>query len=240
MERARKAWNAGDYQSTLLALDEVDQAEPEDEQQDEALILRARTLYQMLRYDDMIAILPLAIATLVTPEAVVTARMMLGMAVGRSGNISEGLGILEEAAHGAEGAGVSRTIRAEIAHARGLMYWLCRDYEQALRFALAAEGFDADVTSVRAMQLRGFVAVSQRNFPEALRIFRSAVERYGACRERYDALIDQTFFKFFAGANPSFSKRARKSPRARSTPNSTVGTGLIGLGIFFACSAPSI
>lgn len=189
------AWSAGDYESALLRLDEADACEPAGEPRDEILILRARALYQMLRYGDMIDVLSPATTTLATFEANVTVRMLLGMALARSGNVSEGLRTLVDATRDAAGAGVSRAIQAELAHARGLTYWMCGDHEQALRFALAAEQADADVTSVRATQLRGFVAVSQRKFPEALRIFRTALDRYGRCRERYDALVEQTAFQ---------------------------------------------
>ncbi len=75
---------------------------------------------------------------------------------------------------------------------RARAHWLCGDYDQALRFALAAEAADADVIGVRAAQLRGFVAVSQQRFPEALDLFRSVFDRYKRCRKRDESLVEQT------------------------------------------------
>ncbi len=75
---------------------------------------------------------------------------------------------------------------------RARAHWLRGDYDEALRFALAAERADADVIGVRAVQLRGFVAVSQQRFPEALDLFRSVFDRYKRCRKRDEALVEQT------------------------------------------------
>lgn len=177
----------------MLRLDEADDdGDSLGDLRDESLLLRARALYRMLRYDDVIAVLAPVVTTFASSDATATARMLLGTALARAGEADEGLRELTEAAEDAEGAGVHRAIQAELAHARALAYWLRGEYHQALRFAAAAERANADVISVRAAQLRGFVAVSQRKFPEALRLFRSALDRYRLCHERDGLLADQT------------------------------------------------
>ena len=195
VRRAREAWAIGDYETTLLSLDEADDHESFGELRDEAILLRARALYRLLRYADLISVLAPVTTTFGSADATATARMLLGTALARSGRLDDALAELESAADAAEAVGVHRAIRAELAHARGLAYWLGGDCDSALRFALAAERARADVISVRAAQLRGFVAVSQQKYPEALSLFRSALDRYRTCRERDDALVEQTLFQ---------------------------------------------
>jgi DNA-binding CsgD family transcriptional regulator/tetratricopeptide (TPR) repeat protein len=192
VRKAREAWIAGDYETTLLRLDEADDCDSLGDLRDESVLLRARALYRMLRYTDVIAVLAPVVTTFASSDATATARMLLGTALARAGDVDEGLRGLTDAAADAEASGVHRAIQAELAHARALAYWLRGEYHQALRFAAAAERADADVISVRAAQLRGFVAVSQRKFPEALRLFRSALARYRLCHERDESLLDQT------------------------------------------------
>ncbi len=191
VRRAREAWLAGDYELTLLNLDEADDGDVFGELRDESLLLRARALYRMLRYRDVIDVLAPVVGTLGVPDATATARMLLGTALARAGSLDEGLRVLAEAADEAETGGAHRAVQAELAHGRALAFWLRGEYEQALRFAAAAERADADVISVRAAQLRGFIAISQQRFPEALRLFRSALDRYKRCRERDESLVEQ-------------------------------------------------
>ncbi|MEA2664410.1 MAG: MalT-like region, partial [Candidatus Eremiobacteraeota bacterium] len=179
----------------MLNLDDSDDSESFGQLRDEAILLRARALYRLVRYGEVIAVLSPIATTFGSPDATATARMLLGTALARSGSLNDALVELEQAADDAETAGVHRAIQAELAHARGLAYWLRGDYDPALRFALAAEKAEADVISVRAVQLRGFIAVSRQKFREALRLFHSALDRYRMCRERDDALVEQTVFQ---------------------------------------------
>jgi DNA-binding CsgD family transcriptional regulator/tetratricopeptide (TPR) repeat protein len=192
VRKAREAWIAGDYETTLLRLDEAGDSDSIGDLRDESLLLRARALYRMLRYADMIEVLGPLVGTFGSADATATARMLLGTALARAGEIERGLEELTQAAADAEASGAHRAIQAELAHARALAHWLQGEYQQALRFAAAAERADADVISVRAAQLRGFIAVSQEKFPEALRLFRSALARYRLCHERDESLVEQT------------------------------------------------
>jgi DNA-binding NarL/FixJ family response regulator len=221
VRRAREAWIAGDYETTLLRLDEADDYDAVGELRDDCILLRARALYRMLRYADVIDELRPVITTFTSPDATATARMLLGTALARSGDGNDGLRELAEAAGDAEASQAHRAVQAELAHARALAYWLRGDYDLALRFAAAAERANVDVISVRAAQLRGFIAVSRQKFPEALRLFRSTLDRYRSCRERDDSLVEQTVLQVASleltlrSASESGSHRSLEARRVR-------------------------
>ncbi len=118
--------------------------------------------------------------------------MLHGVALARAGEPAAGLRELTSASRYAVQVGAHRAVVAEIAHSRALACYLLRDYETALRYARQAEQADADVISVRAMQLRGFVAVARQEYREALDLFRRTLRRYRTCDERDDDLGLQT------------------------------------------------
>ena len=127
-----------------------------------------------------------------------TAHMLVGSSIARSGDIERGLPILEKTAARADAGGVHRAVRAEIAHARALAHWTRRELDTAERLARIAEGAGADSISVRATQLRAFIALAQQRFAEALALFNLAYDAYWRCRER-DADLAEMIVHQIAG-----------------------------------------
>ena len=68
----------------------------------------------------------------------------------------------------------------------------------AERLARIAEGAGADSISVRATQLRAFIALSQQRFGEALALFNLTYDAYWRCRER-DADLAEMIVHQIAG-----------------------------------------
>ncbi len=194
LARAREAWHRADFVVCLAELDAADMPGPGSPLRDEAVLLRARALYRLKRYREVVAGLGPVLARFADVDAACTARMLHAAALARSGD-DQGLVLLAEVAAAADARQAHHAVRAEIAHARALAHWVRRELDETLRFALAAETAQADVISVRAMQLRGFVAVTRRDYRQALAIFRAVLEAYRACRERDADLAEMTVFQ---------------------------------------------
>ncbi len=193
VSRARDLWFRADFLACLKLLDGLEEAGTlEGPLRSEAYLLRARALYRLRRFDDVVSFLGPLLTTFSAIDEACTARMLHATALARSGNVNRGLALLNEVAASAQGLHVHPTIIAEISHSLALVHWLNRELAQVLRYALQAESARADVISVRATQLRGFVALTMRRFPEALALFRDAHAAYRACKERDDDLEQAT------------------------------------------------
>ena len=118
--------------------------------------------------------------------------MLLGSSIARAGDVDRGLAILDATAALAEERGVHRAIRAEIAHACALAHWTRREHDETERLARLAEAAGVDIISVRATQLRGFVALTQQRFAEALALFNMTLDAYWRCRQRDADLAEMT------------------------------------------------
>jgi DNA-binding NarL/FixJ family response regulator len=187
---ARSSWACGDFNGCLARLDAIGSLQPGSGPWVEATLLRARSLYRLKRYDETIALLEPVESMFAPGDESCTARVLLGSAIARAGDVDRGLRMLEAAAAQAESLGVHPAIRAEITHGRALAYWTRRDLDESERFAREAEAAGADIISVRATQLRGFVAVAQRRFTDALALFNATVDAYWRCRERDTDLVE--------------------------------------------------
>lgn len=153
-------------------------------QQREALLLRARALLRQYRAAEVVELLGPVLSTFAGADEICTARMLYAVAVTRSASVERGLALLADLNAAALTAGAHRAIRAEIAYWTAFAHWLGRDYRAALELARVAEAARADVISVRAAALRGYVAAAREHFQDALLLFRSALEQYESCRER--------------------------------------------------------
>ncbi len=146
--------------------------------------MRSRVLLRLYRAAEVVELLGPVLSTFVGADEVCTARMLHSVAVTRSLSVERGLSLLGELNAAALTAGAHRTIRAEIAYWTAFAHWLGGDYRAALELAVVAEAAQADVISVRAATLRGYVAAAREYFYDALQLFRSALEKYQTCRER--------------------------------------------------------
>ncbi len=164
----------------------------------EATLLRARSLYRLKQYRETIALLEPILSRFADGDESCTARMLLGSSIARSGDVDRGLTILDAAAMDAERKTVHKAIRAEIAHARALAHWTRRDQEKTEGLARVAEAACADIISVRATQLRAFVALTKQRFAEALTLFNLTLDAYWRCRQRDADLAEMTVHEIAA------------------------------------------
>lgn len=192
---AREAYLRGDFPACLALLDPLAGA---DGLRPEALFLRARTLLRLERPGEAAGLLEPRLATFHHVDEACTARMLHGSAVARCDRIDRGLDLLASVAHDAGVLGADRTVRSEIAYYQALACWAKRDYRSASRFAVEAERARADVVSVRATQLRGFIAFANTRYPEALDLFRRAHYAYALCKGRDIDLATQVLLQISA------------------------------------------
>ncbi len=198
LDAARSAWSSGDFVGCLARLDAGDQPAIGSESWVEATLLRARSYYRLKRYFETISLLEPVLATFAAGDESCTANMLLGSSIARSGDVDRGLQILEATAAQAESPSVHHAIRAEVAHGRALAHWTKRDLDKTEHFARQGEAAGADIISVRATQLRGFVALAQQRFPDALALFNATLTAYWRCRERDSDLAEMTVLEIAA------------------------------------------
>jgi ATP/maltotriose-dependent transcriptional regulator MalT len=187
---AREAFFRRDFEVCIDALERATSLTPAERR--EASLLWARAAYRTRRYSDVAAFLGPILGTFVTVDETCTAKMLHATAIARSkgaGNIDRGLSLLDGLAVAAQELGAHRAILGEIAYMLALVHWMKRDYAAVLRYAAKAEHADADVISVRATSLRGYVALATERYREALELFRFALRAYRACRERDADLV---------------------------------------------------
>jgi DNA-binding CsgD family transcriptional regulator/tetratricopeptide (TPR) repeat protein len=197
LDAARGAFYIGDFNECLQCLDRV--VSPSATERSEMILLRARVLIRTQRFAEVAQMLGPILGRFVTVDEVCTARMLHAAAVARlPDSLERGLALLHEVASGAEALRAHRAIRAEIAYLLAFIYWMKRDYRLVLQYANVAEQAQADVISVRAASLRGYVATAKERYPEALRLFRFALNVYRSCREHDAELVEQLVFQIAA------------------------------------------
>jgi DNA-binding CsgD family transcriptional regulator/tetratricopeptide (TPR) repeat protein len=196
---ARDAYFRGDFDACSSALDAATSLGPAEQR--EAVLLRARLLLRLLRFREAVQLLGPALTTFVIIDEACTARMLHAVGVLRSGkpdSIDRGMALLEEVQAGARTFHAHKAIAGEIEYWLAFGYWMRRDYQATLRHAVAAERAEADVLSVRAASLRGYVAAAKECYPQALALFKSALGKYRTCRERDADLVERIVFQVVA------------------------------------------
>ncbi len=186
---ALEAYLRGDFDACAALLDGANDLGAAEQR--EALLLRVRVLLRRFRFSEAAELLGPALDTFRGVDEACSARMLHGIAVTRSGQLQHGLALLLDLHAAARALHPHPTIRAEIAYWIAFAYWLERNYRAALEYAILAEAAKADVISVRAATLRGYVAAAKERYAEALALFRSARRAYHSCRERDADLRDR-------------------------------------------------
>ena len=177
---AREAWQQGEFDACLGLLAAT--APKAGTLRIEHALLRGRAYLRADRPAEAIPVLQPIAGRLTDPDAACTAKMLLGSAVARSGDVAGGMALLDEAAALAV-LGAHRTIAAEIDWYLALTHRLAGNLYEAEQSAKRAEQANADIISVRATQLRAFLLLDQQRYPEAYALFCLARERYTRCRE---------------------------------------------------------
>ncbi len=228
---ARDAYLNGDFRACFDALDGVGGSSSAEAR--EAVLLRARALLRQHRADEAIAILEPILDTFVEVDEACTARMLHAIAVVRRGSTERGMELLGAVNAAVRALGGHRTIRAEVAYWIAYAHWIRRDYVAALKCARVAEAERADVVSVRAASLRGFVAVAKERYAEALALFRSALKSYARCRERDPDLAERIVVQIASLEATLRSRAVAGTHRLRSDECSIPDAGTRGLpGVF--------
>jgi len=212
---ARSSWSRGDFDGCLALLDAIGTLPAASEAWVEGTLLRARSLYRLKRYAEVVALLEPTHSAFAPGDESCTARMLLGSSITRSGEVDRGLAMLEATAVHAEAPGVHAAVRTEITHARALAHWTRRELDAAERLARQAEAAGADIISARATQLRGYVAMAQHRFPDALALFHATLDAYWLCRERDSDLVETAIL---AISSIELMLRSRSVPGTHGIP----------------------
>jgi DNA-binding CsgD family transcriptional regulator/tetratricopeptide (TPR) repeat protein len=175
---ARDAYRRGDF-AAVYALTE--RAVQTDEPAGELHLLRARALLRQQRPAEVETLLAPHLTSFGDADSSVTAAVLHADAVSRR-SPELGLTLLKDVERGALRR-AHPSIRAEIAYCRAFTHWLRGEMADAERLARTTETASVDVLAVRATQLRGFIAIAQGRFDDALALFESARRAYGRCRE---------------------------------------------------------
>jgi DNA-binding NarL/FixJ family response regulator len=189
---AMRAWFAGDFDGCLALCERV---RPNDvDMVSQLALLRARALLRVGQPDDAIAVVRGVFVAHGTLDASLTARMLLGMAYVRRGDLREGLALLQQLYASAESA--HPTIRSEIALNIGLAYYGLRELDAADR-ALDLVAPNTDIVHARALENRAWIASARRDYAGAMRHFEAALRRLDECRH-YDRMLEANAMKGLA------------------------------------------
>jgi DNA-binding CsgD family transcriptional regulator len=160
-------------------------------------LLRARVLLRLDRADKAIETLRSCTHTPTSSDGLLTAEMLLGAAYVRLGQHERGEALLSEAF--ARRAGAHPTIRAELGLNLGIArYFMGRSEDADLLLADVPE--DADVIHARALEYRGWIAISRGRFDRSASWFRGALQCINACRWR-DRFVEANVLQGLATLN---------------------------------------
>jgi DNA-binding CsgD family transcriptional regulator/tetratricopeptide (TPR) repeat protein len=190
---AREAFLRGDFEKCVSELQGRTFADPRIAA--EAVLVLARGLMRLQRSAEVVALLAPVLTTFSTVDEICTAGMLHGMAVALAKSADQGLELLVSIDKFANSKRAIPAIKAEIAYFRAVAHWLKHEYSESARFAAVAERAKVDVVSVRAMELRGFIALAKFQFTQALGFFRRAQGAYAQCRGRDLGLATQIIYQ---------------------------------------------
>ncbi len=224
---AREAFLRGDFEKCVSELHGRTFADPGIASA--AALVLARGLLRLQRSSEAVTLLAPLLETFTAVEDDCTARMLHGYAIALSDDANRGLELLADADAAASSKRAGRDIKAEIAYYRAVAHWLKHEYREASRFADVAERAKADVVSVRAMELRGFIALANARFREALDLFQRARRAYAQCRGRDIGLATQILFQIgFLEMNLRSADipGSHAAPSGRTIPGSFFGPAM--------------
>ncbi len=166
----RQAFFQGDFERVLLLCALV--AAEDDAARSEIALLRTRALIRLDQSERAVEVLTSTTVRSSEVDQHATARMLLGAAYVRLGQVERGAALLRQVMD--EAADVHPTIRAEIALNLGIAWFRLGDCEEATRL-LAQVPADADIIHARALEYAGWIAQAQGDFAGTAQAFRATL-----------------------------------------------------------------
>lgn len=174
--QALSKWSGGDFQGCLLDLDEIGISRHTSE----SILLRARSLLRLQRAEDAKKWLSMMEARHIDDDAIATHSMLLGSAFSQLQQFDSAATLFESVRHAAP----HPTIVTETAYYHALSLWQARNYAAARAVLQPAIRSEQDIVTARALQLLGFIEISEQNFAEAHHHFEAALQSLIGCRAR--------------------------------------------------------
>ena len=219
---ACRAWSAGDAERTLELCAQLRSLDAGGT--DDVALLHARALLRLRRGGDAIAQLLERFPAAAAGEGPLTARMLLGTAYVRSGEVARGIAILTSAASAA--TTVPPILRSEIALGIALGAYAQHDFPAAER-ALEGVDPDSDIVAARAAELRGWIAKSRNEFAAAVTHFEAALDALDRAQQ-FDRFLEGNLVMvlgYVAAELLDFERWARVEQRARRVRWDATGLG---------------
>jgi DNA-binding CsgD family transcriptional regulator len=172
LDRARAAWNAGEYEQVLAAAGGLRSERREDRVA--AAILRSRALLALDRPGEVAAVLERVRNDAKGPEETVLVQMLTGAALTRTSARERGDSLLDQTS--ALAARSAKPLVAEVAYYRALSRWSSRRLAEAEEIVEAALPAATGVVRSRLLQLLGWIDVRRENYAAAAPAFTAALE----------------------------------------------------------------
>ncbi|MBV8369221.1 MAG: response regulator transcription factor [Candidatus Eremiobacteraeota bacterium] len=158
------------------------------------MLLRARALLRLDSAAEALQVLSDACAVPAGSDESLTLRMLTGAAHVRAGEVERGLQILTDARRDADGA--HSTIRSEIVLNVALAHYALRNLDAAEK-SLRHVDTKSDIVYARALEYRGWIALTRADAEAATRLFVNALETLDRCRH-YDRFLEANCIRALA------------------------------------------
>ena len=172
LDEARSAWNAGEYERLLHAVQDARFERREDRVN--AALFQARALLALDRPEEVAAALDRTAKELKGPEETVVSRMLAGAALTRTNRREKGEALLDETASLAQQS--APHLAPEVAYYRALSRWSSHRLAEAETVVESALPAARDVVRSRLLQLLGWIDVRRENYGAAAHEFTAALE----------------------------------------------------------------
>jgi len=174
---------AGDFED---ALDRCDALDRQGEGAPEVASLRARALLRLDRCSEALEVLGFTGAEGPTSDADPMRRMLIGVALTRSGDAERGLEHLRRIRPVVECSHAS--IRSEVALSIGLAHYALRHLDSA-EAALDEVNVEDDVVYARSLEYKGWIACARGSHHEGAAMFVAALTKLEHCKA-YDRFLE--------------------------------------------------
>jgi DNA-binding CsgD family transcriptional regulator len=172
LDRARAAWDSGEYGRVLDLIANVNTVRREDCVA--AAILRSRALLRLDRPGEVAATLERARKESKGPDEVVLVQMLLGAALTRTNHRERGEKLLDDALEIASRDGAH--LVPEIGYYRALSRWSSRRLDEAEEIVELALPRATDAVRARLLQLLGWIDVRREAYAAAAQQFTASLE----------------------------------------------------------------